>query len=385
MHYLVHTLKNGKIIKYSLETNETSIGRDIVNQIVLNEKSISRRHCKLIHSQGKLRVIDLNSTNGSFINDQRIQESILDAGDTLRLGNIALNVEKDSDDQEPESPGILKPDMVHQNAIVETDEMKGKTIPTFSADATHQDLKIKEDAKKINTVLQEVNRVEDLTRFDMADLKNLKNTVTYFNILYELSRNVAQFMDLSELLDKTLEIIFTVIPAQNGLIVLIDEQTGAKVPVAYLGEQGKAAPDEKIELSLSISNRVLNLSEGILCNDVLGDDNLSISESVKHLNIKSILCAPLIVRNEAIGLIYIDNRTRNARFEEDDLTLLIAIANIVAISSTTRCFSANLIREFAWPARTWKRNNPCCSNSTSACARWSIPSETPSWSSTPLA
>ncbi len=82
--------ETGKI--YPLEGSEIIIGRDMGNNIAINDAEISRRHAKLNLQESSYTILDLNSTNGTFINGQRISTSqLLNPGDTVSLGeNIVL-------------------------------------------------------------------------------------------------------------------------------------------------------------------------------------------------------------------------------------------------------------------------------------------------------
>ena len=67
------------------------IGRDASNHIVLNDKLVSRQHAKLTVSDiGQVAIKDLGSSNGTFVNGNRITESILKTGDIVKCGSVFL-------------------------------------------------------------------------------------------------------------------------------------------------------------------------------------------------------------------------------------------------------------------------------------------------------
>jgi pSer/pThr/pTyr-binding forkhead associated (FHA) protein len=80
----------GKV--YPILKNELTIGRDINNEIVINDSEISRRHCRLVMSGDSYLIEDLGSTNGTWINEQRLTGSHqLVHGESIRLGdNVVL-------------------------------------------------------------------------------------------------------------------------------------------------------------------------------------------------------------------------------------------------------------------------------------------------------
>jgi pSer/pThr/pTyr-binding forkhead associated (FHA) protein len=78
---------------HELSVDRTTIGRVEDNLFQIAEASVSSHHCE-VHLRGdEVLIRDLNSTNGTFINNEKITESVLKAGQTLRLGNVELKLE----------------------------------------------------------------------------------------------------------------------------------------------------------------------------------------------------------------------------------------------------------------------------------------------------
>lgn len=78
-----------------LDSVETNIGRQKSNEIVLNDKSVSRVHAQLINKKYYYKIRDLNSTNGSYVNGKTITEQKLVDGDQIRLGKTVLEFSLD--------------------------------------------------------------------------------------------------------------------------------------------------------------------------------------------------------------------------------------------------------------------------------------------------
>ena len=83
-----------------------SIGRTTSNLFQIPEDSISGSHCELLLSQGGVVVRDRQSRNGTFINEQAVQESVLLPGQVLRLGNVELRLEADKPEPAVPRPGL---------------------------------------------------------------------------------------------------------------------------------------------------------------------------------------------------------------------------------------------------------------------------------------
>ena len=78
---------------HELNVDRTTIGRVEDNTFQITDPSVSSHHCEALLRGTEVLIRDLNSTNGSFINDARITESVLKPGQTLRLGQVELRLE----------------------------------------------------------------------------------------------------------------------------------------------------------------------------------------------------------------------------------------------------------------------------------------------------
>jgi pSer/pThr/pTyr-binding forkhead associated (FHA) protein len=71
-----------------------TVGRTPVADFVLPAALVSRLHCRLEASQDGLTVVDLDSTNGTYVNDRRVERAPLKSGDRLRVGRVELTVDR---------------------------------------------------------------------------------------------------------------------------------------------------------------------------------------------------------------------------------------------------------------------------------------------------
>lgn len=81
---VLHGLELGR--RFSLTEKELLIGRMARSQVQIEQEAVSRKHCKIISAGGAYVVRDLDSTNGTYVNDQRVKEHILADGDILKVG-----------------------------------------------------------------------------------------------------------------------------------------------------------------------------------------------------------------------------------------------------------------------------------------------------------
>ena len=96
---------------HELTSERTTVGRVDDNTFPIAEPSISSHHCEILLQGGEVRIKDLNSTNGTFIEGQQINEGVLKPGQTLRLGKVDLKLEG-------ETPAATSKKAVEQTMVV---------------------------------------------------------------------------------------------------------------------------------------------------------------------------------------------------------------------------------------------------------------------------
>jgi len=73
-----------------------TVGRAPRADFILDAALVSRLHCRLTARDSTVEVVDLSSTNGTFVNDKRVTSATLSSGDRLRVGRVELTIEKRS-------------------------------------------------------------------------------------------------------------------------------------------------------------------------------------------------------------------------------------------------------------------------------------------------
>ena len=94
---------------HELKVDKTTIGRVDDNTFPIAEASVSSHHCEVLLRGSDVVIHDLNSTNGTFINGEKITESVLKPGQTLRLGQVELRLEAEGAPGSGAPPPASKP------------------------------------------------------------------------------------------------------------------------------------------------------------------------------------------------------------------------------------------------------------------------------------
>jgi signal transduction histidine kinase len=150
--------------------------------------------------------------------------------------------------------------------------------------------------------------------------------------LYEVSSQLGKTLDLGEVLNQVMDSIIQLTGAERGFLMLYDAENGSLQTRAGRNFDQETIESGAINISHTVIERAINTGEGILSSNAQEDDRFSGRESVVGYQLRSIMCAPLRVRDQTLGAVYVDNRLFSGVFEKDDLGLLVTFANQAAIA-----------------------------------------------------
>jgi signal transduction histidine kinase len=150
--------------------------------------------------------------------------------------------------------------------------------------------------------------------------------------LYEVGQEIVSILRLDRLLESILDRAIVLLGAERGFLVLCDPaHLDLHVPVARQFDQGQV-DSAQIEISHDLIRRVLASREPVVTTNAQEDPRFQTSQSIITYQIRSVLAAPMIAKDDLIGAIYVDTRLSSHLFSESDLALLVAMANQAAVA-----------------------------------------------------
>jgi transcriptional regulator with GAF, ATPase, and Fis domain len=152
--------------------------------------------------------------------------------------------------------------------------------------------------------------------------------------LHEFSQRLMEIKDVSELLKALMDAVIEVTHADKGFLLLVRDE-GPEIAVARNLRQQDIPPSVR-HLSDSIVSKVIAQRRPVIVSDALHDAEFQGSESVMNLKLCSVMCAPLIVQGQLLGLLYVGNDNVVNLFEErslDVLTIFAAQASLILQSA----------------------------------------------------
>ncbi len=309
--------------RFDLTGSPLGVGRDTANAIRLHDTEASRRHAEFRQTDGGYALVDLASSNGTFVNNQPVKEARLKPGDHVQIGQTIL-VFADSPTPAPAGDLADKISMISRSEL----EIPSAIVKAISGG--------------------EGSRI--LAQPDQVSGPWLKNALANLSVMYQATQAISHILDTDQLLDRIMELIFQSIEADRGCIMLKNRETGQFEPKAVRWRTG-VSRNEKIAISRTITEYVLKEEQGVLVSDASHDDRFSSGQSIVRFGIREALCVPMKGRHGTLGVLYLDTRTTaqdiiekgtpTGRFGEDHLMLAIAIGHQAALAlEETRYYQA---------------------------------------------
>lgn len=347
--------KKGEV--YSILNFPFKIGRKFDNDICFEDKRVSRYHAE-IHVKNDAYIIrDLGSHNGTLVNDVRVDSIILNSGDKITIGSNSLLFDYEKEDIFSEvdmtdatsiksAKEILKDVMEEKADDHSVDFLKRRTILSALYQLSKGILKQSEIGSIFNLTVDII-------------LKNMGAERIYILLKDEKSNAVKPVfaMDIHTRIGQHLINAKLVTEAQIQEALSLQKKEGGRlgsklVKLGYITEEvfnsflsKQASKEDKLMLSKSVINRVMNEEISLLVADAKKDSRFKESKSIFLYGIRSAMCVPLLGVESVAGTIYVDNLNADRQFTQAELNLLTTIGNLAAIGIEEANLRDKIIRE----------------------------------------
>jgi adenylate cyclase len=294
-----------------LPAGKTVVGRASNSDIVINDTNVSRRHAELIVSNGTCTVRDLDSRNGTFVNGEQIAERQLRDGDRVLIGEMQLKVRCAASD----------------NIILTDDDPQlnlGQVIK-----------------RQVGPGGAEVSAAS-------VDAPRL------LKLLSDIGRTLVGTQPIDDVLGSVVDRAFETTRATRALLLLYDEAEGVLVPRVVRHREGAKG---STRISKTILDQVMKDRVSMLALNAQLDPRLDMSQSIRALDIRSFMCAPLWHEGEVIGVLYVDN-PQGDKFTPADLDLFTAFSNYAAVAIAQARLAARVLEEQRRRERLQRYHSP---------------------------
>jgi serine phosphatase RsbU (regulator of sigma subunit) len=305
------------------------VGRGSACDLVIRDLAASRRHLEIVRTGGGYLCRDLDSSNGTRVNGEKITSCELESGDVIRIGTTSMN-------------------FMLEDQVVQSPPEKTVFLQTI-IDATGHE------------VAPPSSRSKEL-----------------LEAAYTLMNSMSSSFNSCELADNILETTMRAVRAQRGAVLFAGADHDLRpctecghVHTIRDGTRRLTGLDE-VEISTSVVHRVLNDGENVLLQSARGHGLDDSANSIAALKLTSILCVPIRTQDRVFGILYIDTDLSDHEYTEDDMLLASAAGNSAGLALENARIHKDLLErqrvdqdiEAAWTiqesflVRDWPSDDP---------------------------
>ena len=290
-----------------------TLGRHPNNTIQVLDRIVSKEHAEIVKlPDGRYELRDLGSLNGTFMDGERVDRRVLQNGDEITFGSTRVVYQENRETDRALDRVTIAPSMMESH-------IRQRLAPELDS--------------------------EFWPEKEIHDEKLLRRDYERLRIAQELGRAIGNELDLDTLLQKILDKAFELLPADRGVILLMDEDSK---PVPRVVKHKHDSDPEEIVLSNSIINEVIQGKQAVLSSDASIDSRFSGAHSIIMQGIRSTMCVPLLHSDEILGIMNLDSQIATNAFGEKDLRIFTGIATQAAIAIQ----NARLAHKIEFEART---------------------------------
>lgn len=287
------TTADGTVWEQETFEEEVVIGRSSRAALTVPDRSLSRSHARVFRDSGRWYLEDLGSRNGTFLNGARVDgATLLNPGDALTLGSSQVR--------------LLAAGQAER------------------ADDSDQDL-------SGHTVLRPARELLDRTSLDLPPVtaepdSAIERVASRLHLLNSVHQALGHSIDLQELLELILDRVFDHLKPEEGAIFL------REVDGAYTRAAARSVSSSSRGIwSQSLLTEVVEGRQAALVLDTLADERFNQAQSLMLSGVRSVLAAPLLDDDQALGMIVLASKHGSRVFTEDDMELLVSLASVAAM------------------------------------------------------
>jgi transcriptional regulator with GAF, ATPase, and Fis domain len=312
--YLVLILEDVQAKTFELTQPITHIGRSPSNDVVVPDRFASREHASIkALEDGGYEILDQGGRQPLKVNDIVISRHRLQDGDRIALGKSIIIFKTD----DPASSAFLK---------------------SLAAD-------LKQEEVEVAAVDPKKTALFTLEDFSSKDLTSQHKDHQRLMLLYEFGQTVNSCLeDPALLLAEFMTAAFKMLEAERGFVALVDEHTG-DLNYEIVRDNTSDQPPQELGISKTIVHKVLRDGVSLLTYNALEDLDLEDAQSVKQYNIRSAVCAPLLNRENVLGVVYLDNRASEGIFNKEDLMFLMGMCHQAGIALGNASLHRQVVQE----------------------------------------
>ncbi|MCB9652796.1 MAG: GAF domain-containing protein [Deltaproteobacteria bacterium] len=302
----------------------TSIGRAPTCTISLTGAAVARHHATVERTEsGQFRVVDHDTTSGTYVNGQQIRNATLRETDKVSIGGHVLVFSGHE--------RLITADIV----LSDQHEPDGHRWFSFASSTGENGAPAETDLpsewKSPSSSQQQPP--------SHSELDTPQHFQRKLRLIQELAQHIGLFPDTDDLLTTMLDSTLRSFGAERGAILLVNDEGEM---TARLGRRASRA-ETSLVLSKTIINEVIARRASVLSMDASADPRFSLSKSVEIGRIRSTISAPMLHQGDLLGIIHLDSPMTGV-FQAADLEILTSVASQAAIAVKNAMFTQRIAR-----------------------------------------
>jgi len=289
---------------YHTPSEPALIGRSS-DQIALTDHSASRRHAEIRPSNGSWLLTDLNSSNGTYLNGQRVIAPVpLKHGDQIKVGSTLMVFGGQDQVQ-----GFSGPQMIRDLVDFDIGGASGNSSILTAVDASEE-----------SVILQPP---------ETAD------AVAAWNVVYKIAETIGSIQSSEAFLERVADLVFDHMIVDRLVLLMCNPGSDELVPQVIRHRTRDRGKRPKIVTSQTIVNHVLKTKDGVLCANAMTDDRFTADskmDSIHRLGLRSIICVPIIARDQVHGVFHLDCSMSHHTYTQEQLRLAVAIGRLAGMA-----------------------------------------------------
>jgi putative nucleotidyltransferase with HDIG domain len=184
----------------------------------------------------------------------------------------------------------------------------------------------------VSTALQDITRIsQSLLMLEQGVSNQLKLKQSQLGALMNVGQMINSSLGLKRVLEEVMDSLIALMRAERGFLMLRESHGELSVRIAR-GIDQMNLDEVSFKVSRTVVRRVVESGEPVLTTNAQADPRFDGQLSVAAYQLRSILCVPLKLKNDLIGVLYVENRARIGIFQESDLVLISAFADQAAVA-----------------------------------------------------
>ncbi|HVM43347.1 MAG TPA: adenylate/guanylate cyclase domain-containing protein [Gemmatimonadales bacterium] len=305
------------------------VGRAVNSDIPIYDPTISRQHAQLSAEDGGVRVKDLGSSNGTFLNGSRVSDTLAAPNDVLTFGKVAFYVREHAKPAgQPKEPagGFAAPKPAGATIV--------RQLPVGEVSAA-----IQSPLKRLSGASAAAKPTEEA-----APEPTAARSAKKLELLLEISKQLSRQLEVDKLLESVVDFTFQVMDVDRCSILLCEKGSGDLVPRISKSRLGEGAASAR-HVPQSIARKAVAERVAILTDNAAEDQRFK-GKSILLQSVRSAMGAPLMASDgNVLGLIYVDNLTATHAFTDEDLEFLIAFSGVASVAMENSQLSDRIRRE----------------------------------------